>query len=120
LSAYRSESAYYFDGPRLSPEYDAKQAQDIDQGSLLTLGRILPEFVQVDFSNVKTFPIPVVMFLGRHDYTTPTAPTAAWLAQVKAPSKQAVWFERSAHMVPWEEPGKTLVSLLTYVRPLAQ
>jgi pimeloyl-ACP methyl ester carboxylesterase len=120
LSAYRSESAYYFDGPRLSPEYDAKQAQDIDRGSLLTLGRILPEFVQVDFSNVKTFPIPVVMFLGRHDYTTPTAPTEAWLAQVKAPSKQAVWFERSAHMVPWEEPGKTLVSLLTYVRPLAQ
>jgi hypothetical protein len=39
---------------------------------------------------------------------------------VKAPSKQAVWFERSAHMVPWEEPGKTLVSLLTYVRPLAR
>jgi hypothetical protein len=49
-----------------------------------------------------------------------TAPTEAWLKQVKAPSKQAVWFERSAHMVPWEEPGKTLVSLLTYVRPLAQ
>jgi pimeloyl-ACP methyl ester carboxylesterase len=120
LSAYRSESAYYFDGPRLSPEYDAKQVQDIDQGSLLTLGRILPAYLQVDFSNVKSFPIPVVMFLGRHDYTTPTAPTEAWLKQVKAPSKQAVWFERSAHMVPWEEPGKTLVSLLTYVRPLAQ
>lgn len=118
LSAYRSESAYYFDGPRLSPEYDAKQAKDIDQGNLLTLGRVLPEFVQVDLSNVKTFPIPVVMFLGRHDYTTPTAPTEAWLKQVKAPSKQAVWFERSAHMVPWEEPGKTLVSLLTYVRNL--
>jgi hypothetical protein len=31
-----------------------------------------------------------------------------------------VWFERSAHMIPWEEPGKTLASLLEYVRPLAQ
>lgn len=120
MTAYRSESPYFFDGPLLSPEYDAKQVHDIDQGSLLTLGRLLPEFVQVDFSGVKTFPIPVVMFMGRHDYTTPTAPTEAWLAQVKAPSKQAVWFEHSAHMIPWEEPGKVLVSLLTYVKPLAQ
>ena len=120
LSAFRNSSAYYFDGPVLSPEYDGKQLKDIDRGSLLTLGRVLPEFVDVDFSGIRRFPIPVVMFLGRHDYTTPTAPTEAWLAQVKAPSRQAVWFERSAHMVPWEEPGKMLVSLLTYVRPLAQ
>jgi hypothetical protein len=41
------------------------------------------------------------------------------MAQVQAPYKQAVWFERSAHMAPWEEPGKTLVSLLEHVRPLA-
>jgi pimeloyl-ACP methyl ester carboxylesterase len=120
LSAFRSNSGYFFDGPLLSPEYDRKQVRDIDQGSLLTLGRVLPEFVQVDFTGVKRFPIPVVMFLGRHDYTTPTAPLEAWLAQVKAPSKKAVWFERSAHMIPWEEPGKTLVSLLTYVKPLMQ
>ena len=120
LSAFRSASAYYFDGPLLSPDYDARQVADIDRGSLLTLGRVLPEFVAVDFSGVKRFPIPVVMFLGRHDYTTPTAPTEAWLAQVKAPSKQAVWFERSAHMAPWEEPGKMLVSLVTYVRPLVK
>ena len=120
LSAFRNSSAYYFDGPVLSPEYDGKQLKDIDRGSLLTLGRVLPEFVDVDFSGIRRFPIPVVMFQGRHDYTTPTAPTEAWLAQVKAPSRQAVWFERSAHMVPWEEPGQMLVSLLTYVRPLAQ
>lgn len=120
LSAFRSNSTYYFNGPLLSPDYDAAQVKAIDQGSLFTLGRLLPEFVKVDFSQVSTFPIPVVMFLGRHDYTTPTAPTVAWLSQVKAPSKGAVWFERSAHMVPWEEPGKTLVSLLDHVRPLVR
>jgi len=120
LSAFRSESAYFFQGPLLSPEYSPAQVKAIDAGSLLTLGRLLPEFVAVDYTQVDTFPIPVVMFLGRHDYTTPTAPTEAWLKQVKAPSKRAVWFEHSAHMAPWEEPGKTLVSLLEYVRPLAQ
>lgn len=73
----------------------------------------------MDFTGVRKFPIPVVMFMGRHDYTTPSAPTAAWLERVDAPSKQGVWFEHSAHMIPWEEPGKTLVNLLRYVRPLA-
>jgi hypothetical protein len=42
------------------------------------------------------------------------------MAQLKAPYKQSVWFEHSAHMMPWEEPGKVLVSLLNYVRPLAK
>ena len=38
------------------------------------------------------------------------------LSRVQAPYKRGVWFERSAPMMPWEEPGKMLVSLLTYVR----
>lgn len=120
LSAYRSESMYYFDGPLLSPAYSPAQVDAIDKGSLLTLGRVLPEFVAVDFSHVARFPIPIVMFMGRHDYTTPTAPTVAWMGRLRAPSKRIVWFEHAAHMVPWEEPGKLLVSLLQYVRPLAR
>lgn len=120
LTAFRNSSSYFFDGPVLSPEYEHADARAINEGNLATLGRILPEFVQVDFSTVDRFPIPVVMFLGRHDYTTPTAPTVDWMKKVKAPYKQSVWFENSAHMIPWEEPGKMLVSLLTYVRPLAE
>jgi len=119
LSAFRDDSRYYFDGPLLSPEYEAADVCAMDRGSLATLGRVLPEFLDVDFRGVTRFPIPVVMFLGRHDYTTPSVPTAEWLARIDAPSKQTVWFEHSAHMIPWEEPGKTLVSLLQTVRPIA-
>ena len=119
MTAYRSESPYYFRGPWLSPEYDADDVHAIGAGSQFTLGRILPEFLAVDFSDIESFPIPVVMFMGRHDYTTPSAPTAAWIEKVEAPCKAGVWFENSSHMIPWEEPGKTLVSLLRLVRPLA-
>lgn len=119
LSAYRDDSKYYFDAAKLSPEYSEDDARAIDQGSVFTLGKILPEFLKVDFKGIHAFPIPIVMFMGRHDFTTPSAPTAAWLDAVKAPSKEAVWFERSAHLIPWEEPGKMLVSLLKFVRPLA-
>ena len=119
LSAYRESSEYFYDAPLMSPEYDADDACAIDRGNVFTLGRVLPEFLEVDYSKVDRFPIPVVMFMGRHDYTTPSQPTDAWLAKVKAPAKHAVWFEHSSHLLPWEEPGKLLVSLLTYVRPLA-
>ena len=119
LSAFRSDSTYFFGAARLSPDYDAEDRAAINAGSLFTLERLLDEFVEVDFSQVRRFPVPVVMFLGRHDYTTPAAPVEAWLREVDAPYKRAVWFERSAHMIPWEEPGRTLVSLLELVRPLA-
>jgi pimeloyl-ACP methyl ester carboxylesterase len=112
LSAYRDDSLFYFQAPLLSPEYTVEETETIDEGNQFTLGRVLDEMLAVDFSAVTEFPIPVLMFLGRHDYTTPTAPSAAWIEAVQAPYKQAVWFEHSAHLAPWEEPGKFLVSLL--------
>jgi pimeloyl-ACP methyl ester carboxylesterase len=120
LTAFRESSDYYFNAGKLSPEYSATDVAAIDKGSLFTLGRILPEFLEVDFKPVKTFPIPVVMVMGRHDYTTPSQPTDDWLRKVKAPSKRGIWFEHSAHMIPFEEPGKLLLSLVEYVRPLAR
>jgi len=119
MSAYREASKYYFDAPFLSPDYDAGDIGAIDKGNLFTLGKVLPEFLSIDFEKIDSFPLPIVMFMGRHDYTTPSELTSAWLDKVKAPYKQGVFFEHSAHMIPWEEPGKTLISLLKYVRPLA-
>lgn len=119
LSAFRDNSDWFFQGPRLSPDYEDADRCAIDAGNVFTLGRLLDEFLQVSFSAVRDFPVPVVMFMGRHDYTTPSQPTAQWLEQVRAPYKAGVWFERSAHMIPWEEPGHTLVALLQHVRPLA-
>ncbi|ROU06693.1 alpha/beta fold hydrolase [Lysobacter enzymogenes] len=120
LTAYRDESPYFYRAARLSPDYaDDCERAAVDAGNVFTLGKILPEFLAVDMSGVREFPIPVVMFMGRHDYTTPSQPTAAWLARVRAPYKRGVWFERSSHMMQWEEPGKLLTSLLAYVRPLA-
>ncbi|PTX11417.1 pimeloyl-ACP methyl ester carboxylesterase [Pontibacter mucosus] len=119
LSAYRTDSRQFFAAPLLSPEYTRQEVSAINQGSLFTLEKVLPEFLEVNFDGIKSFPIPVFMFMGRHDYTTPSEPTAQWLAQVKAPKKQAIWFEHAAHLIPLEEPGKMLVSLLEHVRPLA-
>jgi len=45
---------------------------------------------------------------------------AAWFDAVKAPEKQLVWFEHSAHIPMTEEPGKFLLSLVRYARPIAE
>ena len=119
LSAFRSESKYYFYAPFLSPEYSAADTRAIDEGNKATLGRILPEMLKIDFKNVKKFPIPVFMLMGRHDYTTPSAPTEEWLNKIDAPLKKGIWFENSAHLIPFEEPGKMMLTLVNDVRPLA-
>ncbi|MEV4260349.1 alpha/beta hydrolase [Kribbella sp. NPDC049584] len=116
LSAYREDSLYYFQAPLLSPEYTVEESETIGEGNEFTLGRVLDEMLTVDYSAVTEFPIPVLMFFGRHDYTTPTKPVEAWLEVVEAPYKQAVWFEHAAHLAPWEEPGKFLMSLVDHVR----
>ena len=119
LSAYREDSLYYFQAPLLSPEYTVEESETIGEGNEFTLGRVLDEMLTVDYSGVTEFPIPVLMFFGRHDFTTPTKPVEAWLEAVEAPYKQAVWFEHSAHLAPWEEPGKFLISLVDHVRQLS-
>src|SRR5690606_39065478 len=83
LNAYRdAEQDYYYGASLLSPEYDCEDRRAFFAGNVFTLYHVLDEFLQVDFSGVREFPIPVVMFLGRHDYTTPSAPTAEWLDRV--------------------------------------
>lgn len=120
LTAFKDNSKYFFQAPLLSPEYSDIDAEAIGKGSLFTLGKILPEFLQVDFKSIKKFPIPVFMFMGRHDYTTPSESTEKWIQNVKAPTKKGIWFENSAHLIPFEEPGKMLVTLLNDVKPVCQ
>ena len=115
----RSGLDYYYDVAKLSPDYTVADLGAIDKGSALSLSPLLPDFTRANFANVTEFKTPIVLFLGRHDYTTASSVAAEWLAHVKAPGKKIVWFENSAHMMPVEEPGRFLVHLVEDVRPLA-
>ena len=50
--------------------------------------------------------VPVVMVQGRLDQVAPGAAAQRYASALKAPSKQLVWFEKSAHTPHLEEPGK--------------
>ena len=112
LSAYRSESAFLTESNELSPYYTDGDLELIGAGQQVTMPQVLPELLRFDARDRLTFDVPVVLFLGRHDWTTPTAPVERWIERVIAPSKHVVWFENSAHLCMHEEPGKFVVSLV--------
>jgi pimeloyl-ACP methyl ester carboxylesterase len=72
-----------------------------------------------DFTGLRRLGCPLLIFAGRYDYTTPTAPVKRWYDRLAAPSKRFVWFENSAHMMYAEEPGRVLVHLVRDALPFA-
>lgn len=114
----REDLNYYSNLAQFAPEYSAADEAAINKGSQLSLGRLLPELLNFDYSNMLEWRCPIVIFAGRHDFTTPSTVVAAWFARIHAPAKKFIWFENSAHMIMFEEPGRVLVHLVEDVRPL--
>jgi pimeloyl-ACP methyl ester carboxylesterase len=56
--------------------------------------------------SVRSLDVPVLFFLGRHDHHLDAAIAAGYLEKLRAPAKRVVWFENSAHNVPFEEPDR--------------
>lgn len=119
LSAYRSESAYFTDSAALSPYYTEDEVELISVGQQVTMPQVLPALLSFDASDRTAFDVPMLQFLGRHDWTTPTPPVERWIDRVSAPSTHVVWFENSAHLCMLEEPGKFVVSLVELALPHA-
>jgi proline iminopeptidase len=81
---------------------------------------LLPELVALDLTTTNKLSVPLILFEGRHDRNVNSEVAATWFDAVKAPEKQLVWFELSAHMPMTEEPGKFLLSLVRCARPIAE
>lgn len=65
------------------------------------------EFLKTDlFDKIKRIEVPVYFFLGRHDYQVASVVAEKFFHAIKAPRKELVWFEHSAHCACFEEPEK--------------
>jgi pimeloyl-ACP methyl ester carboxylesterase len=107
-------------GTALAPEYSDADVQSIWVASDFSEERLLPTVLTTDFGSVTTLECPMILFNGRHDYNVSASVAAEWFERLQAPSKTLVWFERSAHDIVNEEPGKVLLSLVQYARPIAE
>jgi proline iminopeptidase len=120
LAAGRDSGDFYFHAGRLSPQYSHDDLVAWDEGSAFTMKSMWPQLADVSFETLNRLGTPVFLFLGRHDETCPSEIAAAWMARLKTPRKQIVWFDNSAHLPMIEEPGRTLAALIADVRPLAR
>jgi pimeloyl-ACP methyl ester carboxylesterase len=88
----------------------------IIRGNNVTLEAMNQELLRLDLTHsVPGVDVPVLFFLGRYDRHADANIAAAYLAKLRAPVKRAVWFEISAHNIPFEEPrlfNATIVSEL--------
>lgn len=119
MAAGRSDCPYFSNGDLASPDYTDADRRSSRAGRAFLAGTLLPQFTAIDFTGVDTFPIPITLFLGRHDQVTPSGLASAWLDRLDAPVKAVEWFEDSAHLPMYEEPGRFLISIMKHVQPHA-
>src|SRR5699024_6192151 len=104
-------------GEVTSLDYRDQNLASAAEGNALSIEVVLPQLLEVDFTEVTEFAVPVVQFLGRHDWMTPADPVARWMDTVDAPFTAVEWFEDSVHMPMYEEPGHFLTALLRHLHP---
>ncbi|AGC43512.1 alpha/beta fold family hydrolase [Myxococcus stipitatus DSM 14675] len=120
-AAYRRPNAgFEAAAVTLSPEYTDEDLRQVWTAESLSVEKLLSPILTTDLSHVKQVKTPVLLFLGRHDRNVSAPVAAEWFAGIKAPSKQLIWFEQSAHEMLAEEPGKVLLSLVRHARPFAE
>jgi proline iminopeptidase len=71
-----------------------------------------------DKANLK-FEAPIFLLSGRYDHRTDAALAENYLDRISAPQKAFVWFERSAHSPPFEEPAAFNAWVAANIRPIA-
>lgn len=112
----RAESALL----RLAPEYADHELARAWDGNAFATPKLFARIVDLDYSRLRRFDVPLVMFLGRHDTVVDSQSVADWFAGVEAPVRHTVWFEHSAHSPMFEEPGRFLLTLVETLHPIAR
>jgi pimeloyl-ACP methyl ester carboxylesterase len=120
LTWHRSSYDYDQNAAKLSPDYTVEDLTALERNDLTSLKQLLGPPNVLDYRKTTTFRCPVFLLAGRYDYETVSEIAHAWYQRIQAPKKGFVWFENSAHMIPFEEPGKLLLHLVRDVRPLAE
>ena len=103
-----------------SREYTLADRVNYFRGILGSMRLLWPELLRVDLSeSVPEFKVPVFFVEGRYDRECPCEVAERYFESVTAPSKELIWFDRSAHLPNSEERDQFNRLMVTKVRPLA-
>ena len=105
---FKGYSSYFFRFlPLLKPEYTVLDLIRIMQGSFFSTKTMIKELLTVNLSEqVPEVKVPVYFLMGRHDYNCSAELAKKYFDVLKAPKKEFIWFEKSAHAPNGEESTK--------------
>lgn len=99
-----------------SPEYTLFDLIKYYKGTFFNLNSLWDEVVDSNlFVTVPQLKVPVYLTQGRHDQNCPIPISLRWFEQLKAPRKEWIWFEKSAHSPIKNEPelwGETVIRII--------
>jgi pimeloyl-ACP methyl ester carboxylesterase len=96
-----------------SPQYTLHDVMNVAKGPQFSGKHMKYNAIKGEIMDeVTEFALPVCFFTGRYDYVTPTELVWAYCEKLRAPRKQIVWFEHSAHFPFFEEPKKFTAKML--------
>ena len=103
-----------------SPEYALADRVNYFRGILGSMRLLWPELSQVDlFQSVPELKVPVFFMEGRSDWESPCEIAERYFDSIKAPSKELIWFDRSAHLPNSEERDLFNEVMVAKVLPIA-
>lgn len=89
-----------------SPEYSGVDGIKLALGSRFTADFMFP-YIFLESSVMEDVPevdVPVYFCVGRNDYNTPHKLIEEYYNKLNAPTKELIWFEKSAHFPNFEQP----------------
>ena len=103
-----------------SREYTLADRVNYFRGILGSIQLLWPELSQVDlFEAVPELKVPVFFMEGRSDWESPHEIAERYFDAIKAPSKELIWFDRSAHLPNSEERDLFNQVMVAKVLPVA-
>lgn len=73
----------------------------------VSLDAMAEEIGRLDLArDVPALAVPIAFLLGRYDHHVDAGLATAYFERLQAPAKRLMWFEGSAHNIPFEEPAR--------------
>ncbi|WP_128548044.1 alpha/beta fold hydrolase [Larkinella soli] len=96
----------------LCREYTLRDKVCYGFGAMETVRRLWPAVVDIDlFRTAPALQVPYYLFQGVHDYQTPYPIARAYYYHLKAPKKELITFQNSAHSPIFEEPERFMQAI---------
>lgn len=91
-----------------SEVYSTEDIDNIDKGMQFSAANLIETIVETDLIKDEklTFEIPIIFLCGKYDYTVPSEVVLEYYEILKAPSKEFIWMNESAHFCYLEETEK--------------